>query len=90
MATTTLARPTFVIVQTYCVQPPRRRRQRPYYEIVLAADALPGATRTIVITRDQAVYDQALAAEGTDRSFTLDRHFEAGELILDALHEVTR
>ena len=84
-----LVRPTFVVVQTYCVQPPRRRRQAPYYEIVLASDNGVDAPRTILITRDEAVYRQALDAEGTDQVFTLDRHFAAGELLIDALHEVT-
>lgn len=82
-------RPSFVVLQTYCVDPPRRRRQAPYFEITLGADTYPDAPRTILITRDPAVYARALAAEGTDQPFTIDRHFERGELLLDALHEVS-
>jgi hypothetical protein len=84
--------PVLVVVQTYFVTPPPRFDEAPFYEVILAPDLARDAPRTVLITRDETLYDQAVDAEGTDRQFIIRRHPERGSrrtrLVLDALSEV--
>jgi hypothetical protein len=50
-----------LVAQTYYVA---RANGEIYYEIHLSPDLQPGAPRTVLVTKDQAAYDFALAIEG--------------------------
>jgi hypothetical protein len=45
-----------------------------YYEVHLAPDAEPGAHRTVLVTRDEAAYQFALALEGKDARVNASWH----------------
>jgi hypothetical protein len=45
-----------------------------YYEIHLAPDAEPGAQKTVLVTRDEAAYQLALALEGKDARVNASWH----------------
>ena len=51
-----------LVVQTYVVH--RGRGALSHYEIQLAVD--PKGPRVVLLTNDEAIYEAALAAEGTD------------------------
>ena len=61
---------TFVVVATRYVVPPTRAAEQPFTEIVIGSSQDPDALRTIVITRDDALAQRAIALEGTDARVT--------------------
>jgi hypothetical protein len=58
--------PGLLVLQTYAVDGPRGTGIA-YYELHLAPDVAADAPRTIVLTRDPALYARALHAESTLR-----------------------
>ncbi len=60
--------PLFV-VQTYFVPNPG---EDPHFEIQLAPDFQPKTPVSVFVTRDQALYNQAMACEGTSARVTLE------------------
>lgn len=72
----------------------RARHSEPdYYELHFAPDPAPDAPRTILLTRDQTLYERALKAEGTWFRFDVSWHHallgtRKRCMVLDALTEV--
>lgn len=62
-----------VVVQTYYC---RRPGGEPYYEIHLAMDDGEKTPRTVLLSHDAALYEWALAREGTDQR--VDAAWRAG------------
>ncbi len=60
--------PLFV-VQTFFVANPS---EDPHFEIQAAADLQPQTPASVFVTRDQALYHQAMACEGTAARVTLE------------------
>jgi hypothetical protein len=63
--------PTFVVVATAYVVPPPAWNRPPYVEVVVGYDHDPAHARQTFATRDAAIADAAIAAEGTDTRFAL-------------------
>lgn len=87
-----------LVVQTYYVEG-RRSSAPPHFEIHLAprAQAPPPWFRlphrchacTVLVTRDPALYQDALDAEGSQQFFLATHHRQGGYEVLDTL-EATR
>jgi hypothetical protein len=58
--------PTFVVVDTHWVVPPRRFHEAPYLEIVVGQSHDPDCARVTLITRDLALVAHVVALEGSD------------------------
>jgi hypothetical protein len=63
---------SLLVVDTYVVG--RLADSSRYFEIHLAPDAEPGAARTVLVTRDRAAYEFALALEGKDARVNASWH----------------
>jgi hypothetical protein len=61
-----------LVVDTYVVG--RLADSSRYFEIHLAPDNEPGAHRTVLVTRDRAAYEFALALEGKDARVNASWH----------------
>jgi hypothetical protein len=71
---------SLVVVHTAFVPPAT-------YEVKLASDH-DAQTKLRFLTRDQALYEQALQVEGTEIRIRVDWHWAGTDRILDAIHPV--
>jgi hypothetical protein len=62
-----IAPPTFVVVDTRYVVPPRRWNEPPYLEIVAGQSLEPDAARVTLICRDADLIAHVLQLEGTEQ-----------------------
>lgn len=69
-----------LMLQTYYVAP---RKTEPFYELHLAPDAGRDAARTVLVTRDEALYDLALSLEGSDARINVE--FRRGRTVTGRL-----
>jgi len=89
MVRPTLAPPTYVVVDTHFVVPPRRFRDEPYTEIVIGQSHDADAQRRILICREPALVAHALRIEGTEERVAVTWRSEPGprrtRLVLESL-----